>query len=305
MNMNAEVKRSNRIRTSVQDKTFDAVNVAVMLLLLAVYIWPIWFVIIASFSDPMEVQLGKVLFLPSKLSIQSYIELINRSSIWTGYRNSLIYLVSGTFLDMVFTICAAYPLSRRDFMLRKPVMVFLLITMYFSGGLIPMYMLVKALGLINTIWCILLSGALSVYNILIMRSYFMNSIPSALQEAAVLDGANSYQYLIKVVLPLSKPVLAVIALYNAVGRWNDYYTALVYLHNEDMYPLQLVLREILDSVTAKSTDITNNLDMTDQVKLAQSLKYSSIIVATIPIMLIYPFVQKYFVKGVMIGAVKG
>ena len=190
-------------------------------------------------------------------------------------------------------------------MLRKPVMVFLLITMYFSGGLIPMYMLVKALGLINTIWCILLSGALSVYNILIMRSYFMNSIPSALQEAAVLDGANSYQYLIKVVLPLSKPVLAVIALYNAVGRWNDYYTALVYLHNEDMYPLQLVLREILDSVTAKSTDITNNLDMTDQVKLAQSLKYSSIIVATIPIMLIYPFVQKYFVKGVMIGAVKG
>ena len=305
MNMNAEVKRSNRIRTSVQDKTFDAVNVAIMLLLLAVYIWPIWFVIIASFSDPMEVQLGKVLFLPSKLSIQSYIELINRSSIWTGYRNSLIYLVSGTFLDMVFTICAAYPLSRRDFMLRRPVMVFLLITMYFSGGLIPMYMLVKALGLINTIWCILLSGALSVYNILIMRSYFMNSIPSALQEAAVLDGANSYQYLIKVVLPLSKPVLAVIALYNAVGRWNDYYTALVYLHNEDMYPLQLVLREILDSVTAKSTDITNNLDMTDQVKLAQSLKYSSIIVATIPIMLIYPFVQKYFVKGVMIGAVKG
>ena len=305
MNTNTSVKRSNRIRTSVQDKTFDIVNVAIMVLLLCVYIWPIWFVIIASFSDPMEVQLGKVLFLPSKLSIQSYIELINRSSIWTGYRNSLIYLVSGTFLDMVFTICAAYPLSRKDFMLRRPVMVFLLITMYFSGGLIPMYMLVKALGLINTIWCILLSGVLSVYNILIMRSYFMNSIPSALQEAAVLDGANSYQYLIKVVLPLSKPVLAVIALYNAVGRWNDYYTALVYIHNEDMYPLQLVLREILDSVTAKSTDITNNLDMTDQVKLAQSLKYSSIIVATIPIMLIYPFVQKYFVKGVMIGAVKG
>lgn len=305
MNTNTSVKRSNRIRTSVQDKTFDIVNVAIMVLLLCVYIWPIWFVIIASFSDPMEVQLGKVLFLPSKLSIQSYIELINRSSIWTGYRNSLIYLVSGTFLDMVFTICAAYPLSRKDFMLRRPVMVFLLITMYFSGGLIPMYMLVKALGLINTIWCILLSGVLSVYNILIMRSYFMNSIPSALQEAAVLDGANSYQYLIKVVLPLSKPVLAVIALYNAVGRWNDYYTALVYIHNEDMYPLQLVLREILDSVTAKSTDITNNLDMTDQVKLAQSLKYSSIIVATIPIMLIYPFAQKYFVKGVMIGAVKG
>ena len=305
MNTNTSVKRSKRIRTSVQDKTFDIVNVAIMVLLLCVYIWPIWFVIIASFSDPMEVQLGKVLFLPSKLSIQSYIELINRSSIWTGYRNSLIYLVSGTFLDMVFTICAAYPLSRKDFMLRRPVMVFLLITMYLSGGLIPMYMLVKALGLINTIWCILLSGVLSVYNILIMRSYFMNSIPSALQEAAVLDGANSYQYLIKVVLPLSKPVLAVIALYNAVGRWNDYYTALVYIHNEDMYPLQLVLREILDSVTAKSTDITNNLDMTDQVKLAQSLKYSSIIVATIPIMLIYPFVQKYFVKGVMIGAVKG
>ena len=305
MTTKAEVKRSNRIRTSMQDKVFDAANIAIMILLLFVYIWPLWFVIIASFSDPMEVQLGKVMFTPVKLSIQSYIEFINRKSIWIGYRNSILYTFSGLFIDMVFTICAAYPLSRKDFMIRKPVMVFLLITMYFSGGLIPMYMLVKSLGLINTIWCILLSGALSVYNILIMRSYFMNSIPVALQEAAVLDGANSFQYLVRIVLPLAKPVMAVIALYNAVGRWNDYFTALVYIHNEDMYPLQLVLREILDSVTAKSTDLANDLDMTDQVKLAQSLKYSSIIVATIPIMLIYPLVQKHFVKGVMIGAVKG
>jgi putative aldouronate transport system permease protein len=190
-------------------------------------------------------------------------------------------------------------------MIRRPVMIFLLITMYFSGGLIPTYLLVKWLGLVNTVWCMILGGALSVYNMLIMRSYFMNSIPVALQEAALLDGANSFQYLVRIVLPLSKPVMAVIALYYAIGHWNDYFTALVYIHDESRYPLQLILKEIMDGVKAQSNDVSNALDMTEKVRLAQSIKYSSIIVATIPVMIFYPFIQKYFVKGVMIGAVKG
>jgi len=305
MNTMIQAKKSNRIRSSLQDKIFDASNVVIMILLLFVYIWPLWFVIIASFSDPMEVQLGKVLFWPIKPSVDSYIELIHRDSIWIGYKNTIVYTVLGTLINMFFTICAAYPLSRKDFVIRGPVMVFLLITMYFNGGLIPTYMLVKALGLVDTIWCVILGGALSVYNMLIMRSYFMNSIPPALQEAAVLDGANSFQYLIRVVLPLSKPVMAVIALYYAIGHWNDYFTALVYFQDESKYPLQLVLKEIHQSVTAQSIDMSNNLDMEEKVKLAQSLKYSSIIVATVPVMILYPFIQRYFVKGVMIGSVKG
>ena len=305
MNPKIPVKKSNHIRSSMQDRIFDVANVVLMIVLLFVYIWPIWFVIIASFSDPMEVQVGNVLFMPVKPSIQSYIELINRNSIWIGYRNTIFYTVCGTMVNMIFTICAAYPLSRKDFVIRGPVMVFLLITMYFSGGLIPTYMLIKTLGLVNTVWCAILGSALSVYNMLIMRSYFINSIPHALQEAAVLDGANSFQYLIKVVLPLSKPVMAVIALYYAIGHWNDYFTALVYFHDESKYPLQLILKEIHQSVTAQSVDMSNTLDMEEKVRLAQSLKYSSIIVATVPVMLIYPFIQKYFVKGVMIGSVKG
>lgn len=299
------VNRSNRIRTCVQDRIFDAVNLAIMILLLFVYIWPLWFVIIASFSDPMEVQMGNVLFLPIKPSLDSYRELIHRNTIWTGYLNTIYYTAAGTLINMAFTICAAYPLSRKDFMIRQPVMIFLLITMYFSGGLIPTYLLVKSLGLVNTVWCMILGGALSVYNMLIMRSYFMNSIPVALQEAAVLDGANSFQYLLKIVMPLSKPVMAVIALYYAIGHWNDYFTALVYIHDESRYPLQLILKEIMDNVKAQSNDVSNALDMTEKVRLAQAIKYSSIIVATIPVMIFYPFIQKYFVKGVMIGAVKG
>lgn len=299
------VNRSNRIRTCVHDRIFDAVNLAIMILLLFVYIWPLWFVIIASFSDPMEVQMGNVLFLPIKPSLDSYRELIHRNTIWTGYLNTIYYTAAGTLINMAFTICAAYPLSRKDFMIRQPVMIFLLITMYFSGGLIPTYLLVKSLGLVNTVWCMILGGALSVYNMLIMRSYFMNSIPVALQEAAVLDGANSFQYLLKIVMPLSKPVMAVIALYYAIGHWNDYFTALVYIHDESRYPLQLILKEIMDNVKAQSNDVSNALDMTEKVRLAQAIKYSSIIVATIPVMIFYPFIQKYFVKGVMIGAVKG
>ena len=301
----SNAKINNHISEPVQDRIFHVINIAIMLVLLFVFIWPLWFVVIASFSDPAQVQLGNVLFWPVNFSTASYGEMFKRTEIWTSYLNTIYYTVVGTAVNLFITVCAAYPLSRKDFMLKQPLMIFFLITMYFSGGLIPLYILVTGLGLVNTRACLIIAGALSVYNMLIVRSFFMNSIPASLQEAAMLDGANSAQYLVKIALPLSKPVLAVITLYYAIGHWNDYYTALVYIQDRDLYPLQLVLKEILTSVKAQSTDTSNVLDAVEKVRIAQALKYSTIIAATVPMLIIYPFIQKYFVKGVMIGAVKG
>lgn len=297
--------RKNHIGQSTQDKVFDIVNIAIMILLLFIFIWPLWFVVIASFSDPALVGKGEVLIFPKGFTLTSYKEMFHRSEIWTSYLNTIYYTALGTALNLFVTVCAAYPMSRKDFMLRGPLMVFFLITMYFSGGLIPLYIITTSLGLANTRACIIIAGTLSVYNMLIVRNYFMNSIPMSLQEAAMLDGANSAQYLVKILLPLSKPVIAVIALYYGIGRWNDYYTALVYIQDRDKYPLQLVLKDILTSIEAQSADTSNAMDALEKMRVAQALKYSTIIAATVPMLAVYPFIQKYFVKGVMIGAVKG
>jgi len=292
----------NKIRQSRQDRIFDVINISLMFLLLFVFIWPLWFVLIASLSDPMRVLNGEVLIWPAGFNLSAYKELIRRNDIWLSYLNSIFYTVAGTALNMVFTVCAAYPLSRKTFVIRNYVMTFLLITMYFSGGLIPLYVLLRGLHLIDSRLCLILGGAISVYNMLIVRNYFMNSIPAALREASMLDGANSMQDLIHVVLPLSKPVLAVVTLYYAVGHWNDYYSALVYITSPNKYPLQLVLRDILSNVTVSSESAST---IEAKVRLAQTLKYSSIIAAMIPVLMLYPVIQKHFVKGVMIGAVKG
>ncbi len=300
-----KIKPVNRIREAFPDRVFNIINLIIMFLMIFIYIWPLWFVVIASFSDPMQVQLGNVLFTPIGFSVASYKEMFLHSEIWTSYLNTFYYTGLGTLLNIAITVCAAYPMSRKDFMLRGPLMVFFLITMYFNGGLIPLYVLCTSLGLVNTRAVMILAGALSVYNMLIVRSYFMNSIPPSLQEAAMLDGASSAQYLFRIVLPLSKPVIAVIALYYAIGHWNDYYTALVYIQDRKLYPLQLVLKEILSTVQAKGSDTTNAADAAEKIRIAQSLKYSTIIAATLPMLMVYPFIQKYFVKGVMVGAIKG
>lgn len=300
-----KIKPVNRIREAFPDRVFNIINLIIMFLMIFIYIWPLWFVVIASFSDPMQVQLGNVLFTPIGFSVASYKEMFLHGEIWTSYLNTFYYTGLGTLLNIAITVCAAYPMSRKDFMLRGPLMVFFLITMYFNGGLIPLYVLCTSLGLVNTRAVMILAGALSVYNMLIMRSYFMNSIPPSLQEAAMLDGASSAQYLFRIVLPLSKPVIAVIALYYAIGHWNDYYTALVYIQDRKLYPLQLVLKEILSTVQAKGSDTTNAADAAEKIRIAQSLKYSTIIAATLPMLMVYPFIQKYFVKGVMVGAIKG
>lgn len=297
-----------KVKRSYSDKIFDVVNIIVMLILLVIFTWPLWFVVIASFSDPNEVWMGNVLLLPKKITLIAYQELLNYSSIWTGYKNTIFYTVVGTLVNLVMTVCAAYPLSRKDFVPRNFFMILFMITMYFSGGLIPTYLVVNKLHLLNTRWAMIIPGACSIYNVIITRTYFMNSIPHELQEAATLDGANSFQYLLKVVLPLSKPIMAVIGLYYAVGHWNDFYTALIYLNSEKLLPLQSFLRDLLMRAQTTMNVNMSGMDAASieaKMKLAQTLKYSVIIVSTVPVLCIYPFIQKYFVKGVMIGSVKG
>ena len=291
---------------SKSDKTFDIVNTTLMILLFAVFVWPLLFVVSASFSDPSAVWTGKVFLFPKGFNINGYIEIMRYKDIWIGYRNTFFYTIVGTTLNLTMTICAAYPLSRPDFVLRRPLMLLFMFTMYFSGGLIPTYLVVQRLNLLNTVWAMIIPSAVSIYNVIITRTYFENNIPDSLREAAELDGANSLQFLLKVVLPLSGPILAVMALYYGVGRWNSYFDALIYLHDKKLFPLQVFLRDIL--IQSKIDLDTSGLDAAQvmaKTQLAQTMKYSVIIVASVPVLCIYPFIQKYFVRGVMIGAVKG
>ena len=291
------------------DKLFDMLNILVMVILLFVFVYPLYFVLVASFSDPVAVLNGKVVLWPVDFNLKSYDELFKYTKLWKGYRNTILYTVVGTCVNMVMTVLCAYPLSRKDWLPRGFFMKMLLVTMYFGGGMIPTYMVVKNLGLIDTVWAMIIPNAVSFYNALIVRNYFMNSISISLQEAAELDGANPVQYLLKIVLPLSKPVLAVVGLYYAVGHWNDYYSALLYIYDRELSPLQTVLREVLVSVTSVSAEMAlsseDAMAMLEKVRLGQSLKYTSIIVSIIPMLIVYPFIQKFFVKGVMIGAIKG
>lgn len=305
------MKRNNsqngQIRRSYSDKIFDIVNLLVMVILLVIFVWPLWFVVIASFSNPNQVWMGEVILWPKGFTLVSYETLLEYERIWVGYRNTLFYTVVGTLVNLAMTICGAYPLSRKDFLPRHFFMFLFMLTMYFGGGLIPTYLVVSGLGLVDTRWAMIIPGAVSIYNIIITRTYFMNSIPASLQEAATLDGANSFQYLMRVVLPLSKPIIAVVGLYYAVGHWNDFYTALIYLYNEDLMPLQSFLRDMLMSTKLTLNNLSGMDTATVELKthLAQTLKYSVIIVSTVPVLCIYPFIQKYFVKGVMVGSVKG
>lgn len=296
------------VKTSYTDKIFDIINVIVMIILLVIFVWPLWFIVIASVSNPNEVWNGNVLLWPKGFTMAAYEAVIEYKSIWIGYRNTIFYTVVGTMINLIMTVCAAYPLSRKDFMPRNFFMFMFMLTMYFGGGLIPTYLIVNKLGMINTVWAMMIPGACSIYNVIITRTYFINSIPGSLKDAAELDGANSFQYLVKVVLPLSKPIIAVIALYYAVGHWNDYFTALIYINKTGLMPLQSFLRDLLMSNKLTMGNSMGGLDAATaeaKMQLSQTLKYSAIIVSTVPVLCIYPFIQKYFVKGVMIGSVKG
>ena len=294
-----------RIKNSRADRLFYGANGIIMFLLFLVYAWPLWFVLIASFSNPDYVTTGQVLLLPKGFHLGGYELILEYQDILRGYFNSILYTVFGTALNLLMTICAAYPLSRRDFMPRRILTVLFVFTMYFSGGLIPTFLQVKNLGLYDSPLAMIIPSAVSMYNVLILRSFFMYGIPKSLEEAAVLDGANSFSFLTCIAIPLVKPTLAVLVLYYAVGHWNDYFNALIFLSSDKYMPLQTILRDIL--IVGKIDMISSGMSMEavmEKMRVAQTLKYSVIVVATLPLMLVYPLIQKHFIKGIMLGAVK-
>ena len=290
---------------SLNDKIFYIIITAILTFFFIAVLYPCIFVLSASFSSGVAVQSGKVILFPVDLSIEGYRAVFNTSTVWTGFINSLFYTVVGTTINLVMTLTAAYCLSRRDLPGRNGIMLLFTFTMFFSGGMIPSYMMVQSLGILNTRWALLLPGAIGVYNLIVARTFIINSIPLELLEASQMDGCSDVMYYLKVVIPLSKAIIAVLVLFYGVGHWNAYFNAMIYLHDKSLYPLTLFLREIL---MASQIDPSTVQDPELQARLAEmagAVKYSLIVVSMVPVLIIYPFVQKYFVKGVMIGSVKG
>jgi putative aldouronate transport system permease protein len=285
------------------ERLFNVVICALAAIIIGIVLYPLLFVVSASFSDPAKVLGGEVWLLPKAVTAEAYVEIFHNKEVWIGYRNTIVYTVVGTVINIIMTILAAYPLSRPDLPGRKVLMLFITLTMFFSGGLIPTYLLVKDLGMVDTMWSLIVPGAISTYNLIVMRTYFQSSIPWEIQEAAHMDGCSNWRLLLNIILPLSKPILAVMILFYAVAHWNSFFNALIYMRDESHYPLQLVLREILMFSQSSAADGTVGLE--DKILLAESIKYAIIIVSSLPVWIMYPFVQRHFVKGVMIGSIKG
>ena len=294
--------RSHAIRKTASDRILNAINIGVLSLVLLVVLYPLYFVIIASFSDPNAVYNGQVLFWPKGFVLEGYQRIFSDHIIWRSYLNTAIYTVCGTAIALFLTMSIAFPLSRRYFKGRSVVTILLIIPMYFSGGLIPGYLNVKDLGLINSLWSLILPGAISTYNLIIMKTAFA-SVPDALPESAQIDGARHLTILARIMVPLSAPTIAVLVLYYAVGHWNAWFSASIYLQDSTLHPLQLVMRNILNS--ADVSEMLGDVGGEDQARYVELIKYALIMVSTVPILVLYPFLQKYFVKGVMIGSVKG
>ena len=287
------------------DKIFIILIYILLAAIMLVVFLPLVYIVGASFSAPQAVISNEVWFLPVRPTLRGYQAVFKNRNILTGFANSFYYMIVGTLVNIVMTVMCAYPLSRKEFTARNKVAMIFVFTMYFSGGLIPTYMLVNSLGLVNTRWSMIIPSAMSTYNMIICRTYFVNSIPDELYEAGQLDGCTPFKYLLRVVVPLSKPILAVLVLYYGVTKWNSYFDAMIYLKSQTMVPLQIVLRDILILNQVDYTMISDASAIAAQRGLTDLLKYSTIVVASLPVLCIYPFVQKYFVKGVIIGAVKG
>lgn len=289
-------------RKTIGERAFNGINIFLLTLLSVIFLYPMWHCLMASFSDPVRLTGYKgFIFTPMGFSLEGYTAILRNRNIAIGYQNTLLYIVLGTSINLVLTVLGGYALSRKRLMLRRLLTLAFVFTMYVDFGLIPAFLNVKGLGLYNTRWALLLPGAISTYNLIVMRTAF-EAIPASLEESAYIDGANDFTILFSIMLPLSKATLAVIVLFYAVGHWNSWFSAAIYLQNRDFFPLQLFLREIL---LANSTTAQMDLGSLDEVQyLDELLKYCTIIVATVPILCVYPFVQKYFVTGVMLGSVK-
>lgn len=298
-------KTSTRIRENRADRVFNFVNYAILTIFLFVILYPLIYVVSASFSDGAAVIAGKVWLLPVDFSLAAYVKIFDYDRIWTGYANSLFYVVVGTLVNVGMTLIAAYPLARRDLYGRGLILGLFLFTLFFSGGLIPSYLLVKDLGMLDTRMAMIIPQALSVWNLVIAITYFRTAIPGELLEAAQLDGCSDFQYFMRILLPLSTPLIAVLVLFYAIGHWNQYFTALIYLSKENLYPLQIILRDILIQSQMDMNMMDDMKTMADKQAMRELMKYALIVVASVPVLIIYPFVQKYFVRGIMLGAIKG
>ena len=298
------VKAKTRIRETGLDLVFIIFLYFILSLILVALLYPLIFVVSASISDPSSIMAGKVILFPVGFTLRAYQAILEYKQIWVGFSNSLFYTVAGTMVNLVVTILAGYALSRKDLVGRNIFIFMFAFTMLFNGGIVPTYLVVNQLGLINTRWALILPQALSVWNLIITVTYFRTSIPVELLEAAQLDGCSDFQYLARVAIPLSAPIVAVLILFYAVSHWNEYFSALLYLNDQSLYPLQIMLRNIL---------VQNKIDFTmvdissfgARQAMRELLKYALIVVASVPVLLIYPFAQRYFFKGIMIGAIKG
>ncbi|MBQ7247252.1 MAG: carbohydrate ABC transporter permease [Lachnospiraceae bacterium] len=295
----------NKKRKNNSDDIFNAVLVVIAVLWLIIVLYPLIYIVSCSFSSGNAVSTGQVLLWPVDPSLEGYKVVFSHKAIWQAYGNTFFYTVFGSLISLTVTMLMAYPLSRRSFSGRRILMTLCVITMFFGGGLIPTYVLISQLGLTNTRTIILILGALNMSNMIVMRTYFMNSIPEDLMEAAKLDGISDFGYFLKIVLPLSKPVLAVILLYCIVAQWNAYFVPLIYLNDRELYPLQLVLREILAATQIDASQISDQDILAGIASQVDVMKYALVVVATVPMMILYPFVQKFFKKGIMIGSLKG
>ncbi|WP_062106160.1 carbohydrate ABC transporter permease [Bacillus niameyensis] len=292
------------VKESYGDRLFGAFVYVVLSIIAIIVIYPLLFVLSASLSDPSAILKGDIWLLPKGFTIDSYIKVFQNDKILIGYRNTIFYTVFGVVINLLLSVMIAYPLARKDFVGKNIITLFLVFTMFFSGGMIPTYLLIKDLGMLNTIWAVLIPGAVSVYNVIIIRTFFQ-SIPIELQESAEIDGCTSIQYLIKILLPLSKPVIAVMVLFYGVGHWNAFFDALIYLTDQTKFPLQLFLRDMLIKDDMSDMAQINDDTVARYLMQIEGIKYAVVIVASIPMLILYPFLQKYFVKGVMIGALKG
>ncbi|KRE72965.1 carbohydrate ABC transporter permease [Paenibacillus sp. Soil750] len=296
---------SHKIRESNGDRIFLAITYVLIGILVLIVLYPLIYVVSASFSDPKLVIAGKIGLIPSGFNVEAYRRVFTNTEIWIGYRNTLLYTTVGTLVNISLTMMGAYPLSRKNFRWRRGLMIFFTITMFFSSGMIPMYLLVKNLGLYNSMWALILPTAISVYNMIVARTFLETNIDEQLYESAYMDGSGNIRSFFSIVLPLSAPIMAVLVLFYAVYHWNSYFEAMIYLKERSLYPLQLFLREIL--VMNQSDNVMmDSIEMdTSKFLVAEGVKYAVIIVSSGPILMLYPFLQKYFVKGMMIGALKG
>ncbi|MDR2833621.1 MAG: carbohydrate ABC transporter permease [Streptococcaceae bacterium] len=299
----------NTVKMSKGDRVFVGFNYLFVIVATLIVLYPLIFIISASISDPAQVSNGSMWLFPKGFTLEGYSKIFANQDIWMGYKNTIIYTIAAVLINLIVTIPCAYALSRPELFGKNIFVKFMMVTMFVSGGMIPSYLLIKNLGMLNTMWALILPGATSVYNIIVTRSFFDSNIPRELEEAAIIDGADDFTIFFKIVLPLSAPIIAVIALFVGVGRWNGFMDALVYLSDRSKYPLQMILRELLilqdmsSNTTASNTSVQTALF--EKAQLVAIIKYGIMIVSTLPIIVVYPFLQRYFVKGMLVGSLKG